>query len=213
MESHNTRESRDFADKVPGLVENEETAAESAQPPRANPGVPSTDSAQEVYDRSAILARDGKVIAGWGLRFIVVVIAAYIAFQLLSYIWVGLLPVILALIIATFLWPPTRWLRNLGVPAALAALLSIVVFLALFIGVFAAMAPTVGCHRVFSVEALASRVPTRRANTSHTTSRPSGMNHQVPTGSWLSTLTSSTGTPKLANHVYAPSAPASASDS
>lgn len=143
MESHNTRESRDFADKVPGLVENEETAAESAQPPRANPGVPSTDSAQEVYDRSAILARDGKVIAGWGLRFIVVVIAAYIAFQLLSYIWVGLLPVILALIIATFLWPPTRWLRNLGVPAALAALLSIVVFLALFIGVFAAMAPTV----------------------------------------------------------------------
>lgn len=143
MESHNKRESDDFADKVPGLVDNQETAVESAQAPRANPGVPSTESAKELYDRSAILARDGKVIAGWGLRFIVVVIAAFIAFRLLSYIWVGLLPVILALIIATFLWPPTRWLRNLGVPAALAALLSIVVFLALFIGVFAAMAPTV----------------------------------------------------------------------
>ncbi|HZK32446.1 MAG TPA: AI-2E family transporter [Corynebacterium sp.] len=143
MGNHQNNEPGDFADQLPELVEGPAEDSQPDQPPRATPRVPAASSAKEVYDRSTIIAGDGKVMAGWALRFIVVVIATYIALQLLSYVWVGLLPVLLALIITTVLWPPTRWLRNHRVPAALAALLSIVVFLALIIGTFVAMAPTV----------------------------------------------------------------------
>lgn len=94
-------------------------------------------------DRAIILGQDGRWVAGWALRFIILVAAVYLLFRGLGLIWTGLLPVLLALLAATVLWPPTNWLRQRGLPAALSAAIVIIGFFAIIGGVFAAMAPTV----------------------------------------------------------------------
>ncbi|MBC3185792.1 AI-2E family transporter [Corynebacterium sp. zg-331] len=94
-------------------------------------------------DRSVILGRDGRWLAGWALRFIILVAAGAILWRGLGLIWVGLLPVILALIVCTVLWPPVAFLRKRRVPAALAVLVTIVGFFAVVIGILSAIAPSV----------------------------------------------------------------------
>lgn len=94
-------------------------------------------------DRAIILGQDGRWVAGWALRFIILVAASYLLFRGLGLIWTGLLPVLLALLVSTVLWPPANWLRQRGLPAALSAAVVIIGFFAIIGGVFAAMAPTV----------------------------------------------------------------------
>ena len=84
------------------------------------------DAAQELskepVDRGDIIASDGRTAAAWALRFIIIVAATAILLYLLKWVWMGLLPILLALILATVLWPPVRWMRNHKIPAALAVL-------------------------------------------------------------------------------------------
>lgn len=94
-------------------------------------------------DRAVILGRDGRWAAGWALRFIIMVVASYLLWRGFGAIWTALLPVILALLVSTVMWPPVRWLRNRGVPAALAVILVIVGFFAILAGIISAMAPRV----------------------------------------------------------------------
>lgn len=105
------------------------------------------DAAQELsdepIDRGDVIAADGKTAAAWALRFIIVVAATALLLYLLKFVWMGLLPILLALIVCTVLWPPVRWLRSKKVPAALATILVIVGFFGIIGGIFAAMAPTV----------------------------------------------------------------------
>ena len=49
----------------------------------------------------------------------------------------------LALLLASVLWPPTAWLRRRGAPAALAAVIVLLGSLGLLIGMFAVLAPSV----------------------------------------------------------------------
>lgn len=125
---HDTPES-DAVDAVDTVTEN---ASTEAPDPSDNP------------DRSVILGRDGRWAAGWALRFIIFVIAGYIAFQLLGFVWAGLLPVLLAILLCSVLWPPTRLLRRkLHFPGALASISAILGFILLIGGIFTAMAPVV----------------------------------------------------------------------
>ena len=64
-------------------------------------------------------------------------------FYLLRYVWFGLLPILLGLIISTVLWPPVRALRRVGLPSALAVLVVLVLSFAIIGGIIAAMAPIV----------------------------------------------------------------------
>lgn len=57
--------------------------------------------------------------------------------------WVIVLPVVLALIACTVLWPPVRWLRNKGVPPAAAVLVVLLVAVGVLAGVVAAVAPAI----------------------------------------------------------------------
>jgi putative heme transporter len=57
--------------------------------------------------------------------------------------WVILLPVVLAVIVCTVLWPPVRWLRGRGSPPAAAALAVLVAALAVLAGILAAVAPAI----------------------------------------------------------------------
>lgn len=94
-------------------------------------------------DRGAVIGRDGRWAAGWALRFIIFVIAAWILWQGLGIIWAGLLPILLALLVCTVLWPPVRFLSEHKWPPALAAITTILGFLAIIGGIFTAMAPSV----------------------------------------------------------------------
>jgi predicted PurR-regulated permease PerM len=68
-----------------------------------------------------------------------VVVVGYI----LGRLWVILLPIVLGLLIATVLWPATRFLRGHRWPAALAASVVLLGFIAAFFGIIAAIAPSV----------------------------------------------------------------------
>ncbi|AZA08378.1 AI-2E family transporter [Corynebacterium pseudopelargi] len=123
------------------LTQSLERAAEGeASPKGLDTKLP--DSAPPL-DRAVILGRDGRWIAGWALRFIIVVVAALLIWKGLQAVWIGLLPVLLALLVSTVLWPPVRWLRNKGVPAALSVVLVMLGFFAIISGAVAAMAPSV----------------------------------------------------------------------
>ncbi|MDY5785656.1 AI-2E family transporter [Corynebacterium sp.] len=106
------------------------------------------DAAQEIsskpIDRGDIIASDGRTAAAWGLRFIIIVAATALLLYLLKYLWVGILPALLALVVATVLWPPVRFLRNrIKAPAALAVSVVLLTFFGIIGALFALMAPMV----------------------------------------------------------------------
>lgn len=94
-------------------------------------------------DRAEILGQDGRWIAGWALRFIILAIAGYIFWKGLGKVWTGLLPILLALLVSTVLWPPVRWLRRHKFPPALAVAVVLITFFASLSAIFAAMAPSI----------------------------------------------------------------------
>lgn len=109
----------------------------------------STDDAlpndnDDVTDRAVFIGRDGRWAAGWALRFIIFIGAGYIALQMLGFVWAGLLPILLALLVTTVMWPTAKFLRaKAHFPNALAALVTLVGYIAIFGGILAAMAPIV----------------------------------------------------------------------
>lgn len=109
------------------------TARFGAEPEQGNVGI---DRGKVVGDAIAVTAR-------WSLRLIIVCVAAAILLWLLAKVWVGLFPVMLALIVSTVLAGPVRWMRRHGVPDALAAALTLVLSLLLVLGTLAAIAPSI----------------------------------------------------------------------
>ena len=101
------------------------------------------DDTDPPVDRVAILGKDGRWLSGWALRFIVQTVAAYFLSLILGQIWTGLLPILLAIMLCTVLWPPVRWLRNHKIPPSLAVTITLLGCVSAFGGLFAAMAPTV----------------------------------------------------------------------
>ncbi len=57
--------------------------------------------------------------------------------------WVIVLPVVLAIVVATVLWPPTRLLRRAGLPAAAAAAVSLLGLVAILAAVIGLIVPAV----------------------------------------------------------------------
>jgi predicted PurR-regulated permease PerM len=76
-------------------------------------------------------------------QLLLIVAALYVLGYVLGTLWVILLPIVLGLLIATVLWPATRFLRAHRWPPALAASVVLLVFLAAFGGIIAALAPSV----------------------------------------------------------------------
>jgi len=81
-------------------------------------------------------------VALWVLRVLVIVAGLVFFFWLLGKLWTIVLPVVLALILSTVLWPAVRLLRR-AMPGALAAAISLVVFLGAIVGVFSFLIPRV----------------------------------------------------------------------
>jgi predicted PurR-regulated permease PerM len=76
-------------------------------------------------------------------QFLLIAAAVVVLFYVLGRLWSILLPIVLGLLIATVLWPTTRFLRRHGWPPALAATTVLIGFLAALVGLVAAIAPSV----------------------------------------------------------------------
>ena len=94
-------------------------------------------------NKSAVLAKDFRSMAKISVCFILIVAGLGLAGFLLRFIWVGLLPVILAILVSTVLYPVSAWLRSKGFPRTLAAVTTLLGLVVIFGGIFAAMAPMV----------------------------------------------------------------------
>ncbi len=94
-------------------------------------------------DRAAVIddAFDG--IQRWGLRVVVIAVALYVVGWVVGELWVIIFPVALALIVSTILAPVVAWLRGRKVPGGVASGLVVFGFLALVVGVIAALTPQV----------------------------------------------------------------------
>jgi predicted PurR-regulated permease PerM len=76
-------------------------------------------------------------------QFLLIVGAVVVIGYVLGKLWPIILPIVLGLLFATVLWPPTRFLRRHGWPPALAASTVLLGFLALIGGLIAYLAPSV----------------------------------------------------------------------
>jgi predicted PurR-regulated permease PerM len=76
-------------------------------------------------------------------QFLLIVAALVVIGNILGRLWSILLPVVLGLLIATVLWPATRFLRRHRIPPALAAAAILLAFIFALVGIIAAIAPSV----------------------------------------------------------------------
>ncbi len=95
-------------------------------------------------DRGPKLAAASRVVATFSWRLLLVTGAVVVIGYVLGLLWSSvLLPVVLGLLFSTVMWPLARLLRRLRFPPALAAIVTVVLFVAAVVGVFAAIAPSV----------------------------------------------------------------------
>lgn len=96
----------------------------------------------EARDRAEVIGTSVRWFAGWSLRFLIMVAAGYVLFNIIGKLWAGILPIFLSLIVCTVLWPVVRVLRKAHIPNVLAVFLTILGFFAFIGGVFALIAPS-----------------------------------------------------------------------
>lgn len=94
-------------------------------------------------DRAMVIGRGMRWSAGWALRGLLILAGLWAFLKIVGIFWSALLPVFLALTMATVLWPPARWLRSKGFAPAAAAAASLLGAVAVIGGVIALMAPMV----------------------------------------------------------------------
>ncbi|WP_082501988.1 AI-2E family transporter [Williamsia sp. Leaf354] len=93
--------------------------------------------------RGSVYARHLRFAAVTGVEIVAVAAALWLVGWSIGELWVILLPVVLAIIACTVLWPPVRWLRSKGIPPAGAVLLVLLVAALVIAGVVAAIAPSI----------------------------------------------------------------------
>ncbi len=107
----------------------------------------------EQRDRAEVIGTSVRWFAGWCLRFLIIAVASYVLARVWGKLWAGILPVLLALIMCTVLWPVARTLRKWHIPNALAVVSTILGFFAVLVGIFA----FIGTSAVDQVPALVNK--------------------------------------------------------
>jgi predicted PurR-regulated permease PerM len=109
----------------------------------AMPSAAVTSSPAPSAERGPRLQKGVRALAIASAQLLLIAAALVVVGWVLGRLWPILLPVILGLLFATVLWPPTRVLRKLHFPPALAALVVLLAFLALIAGLFSWIVPQV----------------------------------------------------------------------
>ena len=134
------------SDPIPAVDRQEESSdayleSDTASPRTADHAVDQNPNTG--IDRAGVISHALKWTASWSLRFIIVVAATWLVLKVLGMFWSVLLPVAIALLVTTVLWPPVRWMRAHKVPPALAAVGGMLLAVIVVGGIIAAAAPTV----------------------------------------------------------------------
>ena len=95
-------------------------------------------------ERGAAIGSGLTWLSTWALRLVLITAGAIVLGLLVGKLWSVLLPVLLGLLLASVLWPPTAWLRRHRVAPALAAALVLLGGLVLLGAVVGLLAPSVG---------------------------------------------------------------------
>ncbi|MFZ2174589.1 MAG: AI-2E family transporter [Rhodococcus sp. (in: high G+C Gram-positive bacteria)] len=94
-------------------------------------------------DRGGLIGRGGMWLAKWSLVLVAISAGALVLGWLVEKLWVIVLPVLLAIVVCTVLWPPTRAMTKRGIPPAAAASATLVLFIAIVAGIIAGIVPSV----------------------------------------------------------------------
>lgn len=122
------------------------------------PGGPPSSTVDQPPGRGEAIGQGIAWLARWSLRVVLVVLGVGLLGWILGQLWSIVFPVVLGLVLATVLQPPTTWLRRHRLPAALAALVTTAGGLALLTGLGLALAPTVAAQAPQIGQALATAI-------------------------------------------------------
>ncbi|BBY47312.1 hypothetical protein MARA_07800 [Mycolicibacterium arabiense] len=101
------------------------------------------DEAMAAPTRGSIFKSHLQSSATVAFQFVLVAAALWVLAWVVGETWVILLPVVLAVIVCTVLWPPVGWLLRKGVAPAFAVLLVLLLAMGVIAGVLAAVAPAI----------------------------------------------------------------------
>ena len=109
----------------------------TAPEPAGRPG-----SRDRSYEQ--VLGNGVQWLARWSLRWLLIAAGVWVLLHLVGLLWSIVLPVMLALVLATVLEPPARWLeRRLHLPGTLAAILVVLLGFVVLLTLVALLAPSV----------------------------------------------------------------------
>lgn len=97
----------------------------------------------QMQDRGDAIGAGVLWLAKWALCIVAIAAGAWVIGYVMAKLWVVLLPVLLALVVATVLWPPTRWLTKHGLRPGFAASITTLGFIGVLAGVIAVIVPSV----------------------------------------------------------------------
>src|SRR5918997_4058691 len=131
--------------RLPGRSadQGDEAAAAPGSGRAVEPGAEVTAAPAPTEGRGPKLRRASRNLAIASAQLLLIAAALYLLFWVLGKLWSILLPIVLGLLIATVLWPAPRFLRRHKWPPALAATAVLLAFIAAFVGIIAAIAPSV----------------------------------------------------------------------
>jgi predicted PurR-regulated permease PerM len=131
--------------RLPGRAadQRDDTADQPGAGRAVEPEAEVTRAPSPAEGRGPKLQRASRNLAIAAAQFLLIAAAVYLLFWVLGRLWSILLPIVLGLLIATVLWPATRFLRRHKFRPALAATIVLVGFIAAFVGLIAAIAPSV----------------------------------------------------------------------
>ncbi|MDF3310350.1 AI-2E family transporter [Rhodococcus sp. T2V] len=94
-------------------------------------------------DRGHLIGVGAMWLAKWSLVLVAISLGALLFGWIIEKLWVIVLPVLLAVVVCTVLWPPTRAMTKRRIPPAAAAATTLVVFIAVVAGIIAGIVPSV----------------------------------------------------------------------
>ena len=140
-----------FPGRIPGRSPDETDTAASEEPnasaapggPSLEPGAHVTRAPAPTEGRGPKVRKASRSLAIASAQFLLIAAAVVVLMWVLGKLWSILLPIVLGLLIATVLWPTTRFLRKHRWPPALAASTVLLAAIAILVGIIAAIAPSV----------------------------------------------------------------------
>ncbi len=98
---------------------------------------------EDPVDRADVIGEAGKWAASWAARFLLIVAALVVLGLGVKYVSGAILPVLLALLFTSVLWPITSRLRRWGAPNGLGAIAALLLGVGVLGGLIALIAPSV----------------------------------------------------------------------